>query len=113
MDVTSKTTFDQRGDVTAMIYVGMGQDGSINAICLERQIAVPLESLCAMPLKQPTLQQDAPPVDMKKVLRTRHRTGSTPNRYLHRTLLNTLALMHSNVKRDRSPQMPVSSSIRY
>ena len=76
MDVTLKTVFDERGQIAAMVNVGMREERKINRLGIEGQVSVALKYICAMTLGESAIEQDAPPFAFDEV----HRTGDSTRR---------------------------------
>jgi hypothetical protein len=83
VDVSAEAALDQGRDVAAVVYVSVREDESIDARSVEGQVAVSFEGLSTMALEEATIQKNAFAVGLNEMLRTRYRSGCTPEGDLH------------------------------
>jgi hypothetical protein len=91
----------ERGEVPAVIDVGMGEEDRVQTLDIERERPVSALALVPRPLEQAAVEENTPTTNLKEVARTRDRPRASPRSELHVALRDRLRI--SAIYKD-SPQ---------
>ena len=89
-DPSAKARLHELRQVAGVVDVRVGEDHVVDGLRIDRQVAVLLERLLAMPLVESAVKQDALSARLDEVHGSGRRSGSAKKRDLHGRLLSCL-----------------------